>query len=215
MTPEEYYKLLGRMTSSYADVVRVELYVRGANMLLANIKNRIQRRGQDSNLRDLLPYSTKPGYYTKDKFVRKSSFKAIGKDGFRGDRLIRSKNYSVVTQKNGRERLVRDKTFEVQRNKPKSMYLQNGYKQLRQIQGMPTDIKNLTYSGSTMAAFVVGRDGNTILIGFNQKKASRIRHYQEQINRGKIYSASSLEIGKLREYLKSAELEIIRRLYTP
>lgn len=204
MTIAEYTTVLERLTSSYADPIRTELYVRGGNFLLANIKNRIQRAGQDTKQRLLLPYSTKEMYVERDQFVKKGAFKPIGKNGTQ-----KTKVFDIRTKK------TRNIAITSEFRERKSMYLANGYKQLRDIQGMPTNIKNLTYSGSTMLAFVLGRSGNTILIGFNQKKAAEIRKYQEQLNGGPIFSATTKEITEFQQYIVKAEIEIITRLYTP
>src|SRR5882672_2519040 len=43
--------------------------------LLATIKNRIQKEGKNSEGGNIGDYSTNPIYVTRDKFVKKSSFK--------------------------------------------------------------------------------------------------------------------------------------------
>lgn len=199
MTLQEYQQKLLELRKGVSEEVTERIVVLSANALLANIKNRIQRDGKDSNGKKMSAYSTKPTYATRNEFVRKSSFKPIGKNGFKGERLVRSKNYTAVTQKNGKEKLVRDKTYDVVKIKPKSMFLKGGYKELRDIQGMDTSVKNLTYSGDFMLSYVLGVKGNEVLIGLNNRESIKIKEGQEKRNGGAILKGTQKEIAEYKK----------------
>lgn len=115
--------------------------VQSMTELQANFIQRVFVEGEDSNNQLLGTYSEKPNYYTKEQFVRKSAFKGQGKDG--------STTFKVVTRSR------------------KSMYLPQGYKQLRQIQARPTDKVNLDYSGSLKNAYRVFKFGSSVVFGQN------------------------------------------------
>lgn len=167
MSLNEYYTRLSMLSSDLSASVVQSVIIPSSNELLAQIKNRIVLDGKDSNGQKIGNYSTKPGYYTREQFDRKSSFSARGKNG--------SGNF-----KNGKQR--------------KSMYLSSGYKGLRDVQGKPSDTVVLNYTGSTMAAYQQGATDKEVVQGMTTKLASDIRRGHEA-KRGKpIYRASKKEL---------------------
>lgn len=198
MDLQEYTSKLRGMVENVSKDITERILVLSANELLATIKNRIMREGKDSADRKMKPYSTKPMYASRGEFVRKSSFRPVGKNGFKGERLRRSENYISVTLKNGKTKQVREKVYNVVKSTPKTMFLEQGYKELRDIQGMDTNVKNLTYSGDFMNSYVLGVSDNQILLGLNNEEASKIRKGQERKNGGKILHASKKEMAEYR-----------------
>lgn len=196
MTIQEYQQSLQRTVKGIAAEVNEKILFTSANRLLANIKNRIQREGKDSSDKKLSPYSTKPFYATKSQFVRKSSFKAIGKNGFKGERLVKTgkREYKVV------------------KSKPKTMFLKQGYKELRQVQGMSVNEKNLTYSGETMRSYTIGISSNAIVLGLDSKDASNIRVWQEAKNKGKIFTATKKELDAYKKDVSSQYQEAFKKM---
>lgn len=186
MTIDEYIQKLQNLSSSAINDAREEVYIRGGNFLLANIKNRIQREGKDSTGSVMPGYSTKPSYFNRDQFVRKSSFSPKGKSGEK-------------TFKTGRER--------------RSMYLENGYKELREIQGRQTQKRDLTYSGDLMLSYVLGTIENGIVLGFNQEKQSKKRKGLEDKNGGGIFYGTSEEIKEFNAYIIATEAEIVNKSF--
>lgn len=77
MTIEQYIPKLSELSRITAE----SIVVPAANNLLGLIRNRIQRDGKNSNESNITPYSTKPGYFSKEQFDKKGSFKAVGKTG--------------------------------------------------------------------------------------------------------------------------------------
>lgn len=86
----------------------------------------------------------------------------------------------------------------------KTKYLAEGYKQLREIQGLRTDIKNYEYSGDTLLAFGLEARQNEVVIGFRTDRTSKIRRGLEQ-REGRAFPPSSNE---LREYEESVRQEL-------
>ena len=100
-------------------------------------KERIFDRGETTNGDKIGDYSTTPAYFGKEKFIRKSAFKPLGKP-----------------DKND----VRHKT-------KSTMYLSKGYTEFRDIQGRETKHVNLKFSGSEERAFRTYKFGNEALFG--------------------------------------------------
>lgn len=197
MTPEEYTERIFTMSEEYAQRAIDSIYIPAANGLLATIKNRIVNEGENSAGGKNGSYSTKPAYFTQEQFVKKSVFKGIGQRGFKGERIVSEKKYRVekTTLKSGKvvQRLVDEKKFKVEKKTPKSMYIEDGYKGLRDIQGRRTDVMNLSYSGATLLAYQMQARDVEILLGMTNKNASDIRRGQEK-KRGKIFYAQQKEI---------------------
>lgn len=167
MSLDEYHTRLNMLTDTLSRSVVQSVIIPSANELLAEIKNRIVLDGKDSNEGKIGSYSTKPAYYTREQFDRRSSFTAKGKTN--------SGNF-----KNGKQR--------------KSMYIETGYKGLRDKQGKPSSTMILNYSGSTMVAYQQGATDNEVVQGMTTEKASEIRKGHEE-KRGKpIYRASKREL---------------------
>lgn len=104
--------------------------------LSAEHKDRIFGRGIRTDGTPIGKYSSNPGYYAKDKFVRTGAFKPLGKPNKEGKRRTNT-----------------------------TMYIQTGYSGLREIQGREIDFKNLKYSGSLEKNIQVGKFGNSTAYG--------------------------------------------------
>lgn len=176
---EEYNRRLEALANETTEDIIESVAVPSVNFLLANIKNRIMVDGKDSDGNSLKLYSTKPAYFTKDDFVKPSSFVAKGKNPGRN----------------------------VQNRK--SMYIQDGYKGLRDVQGKPTDIKDITYSGDMMRSYVQGRKDNSLVIGFNSNAESEKRKHNEKREGVKIFSATDEEIQDYNKEFTQAYKELI------
>jgi hypothetical protein len=116
-------------------------------------KKRIFDEGKRTDGTDIGEYSTKEGYYSKDRFIRKAAFKAHGKPNAEGKK----------------------------RTQNKTMYLAGGYSELRSIQGRKVNRKNLKYSGSLEGNLTVLKDGNDVLYGTtDQTESVKFNALQEQ-----------------------------------
>lgn len=152
------------------------------NGLVRRMKDRIFTQGLDYKNKIIAEdYSKTPMYVPKAVFVKPGSFKARGKNS-------------------------NDKKFG-NGNTRKTMYLSEGYKELKKVQGLVWDRVNLTYSGKLKRGLVaVFRDG-VLLIGFSNKDAANKREWNEKRFRKIIFRASREE---LLEYYAS----VIRHLKT-
>lgn len=160
----EYQARLSRLAQEAKEASAQLVIVPAANKLLATIKNRIAVEGKDSSGGSIGQYSTKAAYFTKEQFVKKSAFRGQGKAG---------KKKGVTN---------------------KSMYIPDGYKGLRDIQGRPTDKMNYDYSGDTLAAYQMEANNKEVLLGLINQRAADIRKHLEQ-KRGKAFTATSEEIA--------------------
>lgn len=186
MTPQEYNERLSQLTDDTANRIREREYFVASNRLLATIKNRIQREGKDSSGGIMQPYSMKPTYYTKGQFIKKSVFKPTGKKA--------KGNF-----KNGNAR--------------KSMFIETGYKGLKDVQGMDTKVRTINYSGNTMLSYVIGQTDEAILLGFNQQEASKLRKVNEERNKSPIFSGTQQEMADFNKSIVDAEKEIVLQIF--
>lgn len=137
---EHLLNLSNNLDNQMPDIIAVGVM----SELMAMHKKRIFDDGLDSEGKSLGEYSTKESYVSKDKFIRKSAFKSVGKP---------SKNGNVRTNN-------------------KTMFLAKGYSELRDIQGRQTDHINLKYSGSLEAGINVIKDQGAALYGTTDKAES-------------------------------------------
>lgn len=79
------------------------------------------------------------------------------------------------------------------RKTAKTMYLQHGYKQLRDIQGRPTDVVNFTYTGDLMASYQLAQETKRVLLGLTSEVQSRKRKALEK-RFGSVLSATKQEL---------------------
>lgn len=133
-----------------------------ANKMLATIRNRIQVDGKNSNGQKIGSYSTEPMYASAGQFDKRSAFKPGKKAHIEASTSIRI-NAKTLKVKRG-------KTIQnVVKQKMKTMYLVQGYKELRDIQGKPTDKVNLTYRGDLMASYQQQLTNNAVLQGLTSE----------------------------------------------
>ena len=75
------------------------------------------------------------------------------------------------------------------------MYLPQGYKQLRDIQGRPTGKMNFTYSGDLLASYVMQKTAKSVLLGLNSEEQAKKR-LGLQKRFGKVFYAQKEEIAE-------------------
>jgi len=143
MTPEQYNENLTKLYGLVSGDLAKDTIYPAAIELLASIKFRIRELGKNSAGGNIGNYSTKPMYASRSQFV-KGGFKAGGKatheQRFFGLKTVKSAN--------------------------KTMYLAEGYKELRDVQGLRTDIVNLAYRGDLLASYQSQKIGQYVILGF-------------------------------------------------
>ncbi len=100
----------------------------------------------------------------------------------------------------------------------KTMYLPAGYKQLRDIQGKPTDSVNLNYTGSLMLSYQMQVKGKEVLLGLTNQESAKIRQGLENGTRGrkgygKVFYATQQEIANYNKNVTEDTKEIITKVF--
>lgn len=183
MTATEYTQRLIELRNAAVAKTVDAVIIPSANQMLAEVKNRITRQGVKTDGGKIGNYSTEPMYASKEQFIKKSAFKPQGKAG---------------KPKRGQA-------------KPKTMYLPSGYKQLRDIQGRPTDTINENYTGDTLLSYQQEAVGNGIVQGFVNTRAAKIREGQEK-RFGKIFSPTKEELENYAKRVGENLSEIQRKI---
>lgn len=223
MTIEEYRERLIALKQAAAQKAVEQIIVPAANKLLATIKNRIQVEGKNSSGRQIGTYSQKPMYATKEQFVKTASFKPrgkneIGSNGKKGKikkeliggKRIAVKGKSKTTKVEGIGEVTEFKAR-------KSMYLPDGYKELRSIQGRPSDRVNLTYTGSLMASYQLQAKRGSVLLGLTDEQSAKIREGLEQgpkrrLGYGKVFEATVTELDNYNTEVTNAANNLTKSL---
>lgn len=216
MTATEYTQRLIELRNAAQAKTIESVIVPSANELLANTINRIVRKGTRTDGGKIGAYSTAPMYASKEQFIKKSAFTPQGKN----------RNYNVRTnKKTGEQSIYLDKQSKqkkvtvTDKNGNKSvksanrqtMYLPTGYKQLRDIQGRPTDTINENYTGDTMLSFQLQAVQNGVVIGMVNERAAKIRKGQEK-RFGKIFSPTKEELENYAKRVGENLSEIQRKI---
>ena len=180
---DELPSLLNEMQQKLINELSSVALVHGANVLVSEMKQRIFAQGLTSDgVPITLSYSTTPVYVSKDVFVRKSSYMPKG---------VKNKG----NFKNGNER--------------KTMYLEHGYKELREIQGRQTNHVDLRYSGSLEKSIEVLReDERNVLVAITDGLESTKRKGLEEHYGVTIFKPAQKEL-KLYEDTISDEVDRI------
>ena len=207
LTPQEFTEKLRDLYGLVGGDLAELALAKPAYSLFKDIRKRIFTEGKNSSDSNIGQYSVKPMYVAKEMFAKPGAFSPRGKKGEVGDKLVPTyqlkrgaikptnkqiKNYSVVKAD----------------NKPrKTMYLPQGYKELRDIQALRTDIVDLTYRGDLKKDFAIEKDGQSYLIGFKTKPESLKRlalerqfgpiFYATQQERNKYIQAASFSLNRL------------------
>lgn len=209
MTAEEYNKQLTELHGLVSGDLASDTIIPAATVMLARIKNRIANEGKNSDGGNIGNYSTTPIYVTPKQFVS-GGFNAQGKRNAAGntigDRLIPTVRLSKTGVKRNPAKYQKYSLVKPNLTQRKSMYLQEGYKELRDIQGLRTDIMNFKYSGNLLESYRQQQNAQTVLQGFTTEKSALIREGLEAI-KGTVFSPTEEEI---KQYLADVTFSITR-----
>lgn len=183
MDLEQYRDKLNSLDQAMTNELKGVVVV-AAGTMLAKIKNRITRQGKDSYDSLIGHYSTKPMYATRGMFDKVSAFKPGGKTSKKTD------TYRVSNRK--KERVSVSKSFRPTR----SMFLPDGYKQLRSIQGKPVDKVNLLYRGDLIPnGYQLEAREQHVVLGFVSERFKIIREgLEKKFGGSPIFQATSQEM---------------------
>jgi len=181
-----------------------------AAALYAEVRRRVFTEGKDSDGNALGQYSVKPLYVSREMFAKPGSFYAQGKSvalGYtQGDKLVPTFQLRRGVIK-PTKRVIKNFSVVKSNNKPrKTMYLPQGYKELRDIQGLRTDIVDLTYRGDLKKDWAIAKDAQAFLLGFKTKQQSDKRFAVER-QYGPVFYPTEQEKNK---YLQAASFNLNR-----
>lgn len=204
MTPEEYNERLTELYGLVSGDITADTIVPAARELLFEIKNRIANEGQNSNGVNIGEYSTKPIYVTPQNFVSPGAFAPGGKIGAKGSKSVLTRHVKQADKLgNGRGFLKyldgkKGKHYTQLKNDHsdyKSMYLAEGYSELRQIQGLRIDIVNLTYRGDLLMSYQMQKISQYVLLGLTEESSVLKRSGLEK-KYGDVFHGTSAEIER-------------------
>lgn len=168
-TLDQYPELIRGIQERLINEISGVALTHGANELMAEMRTRIFTKGLNSDGSPIgNAYSEKPIYVSKDVFIRKGAFTPKGKT-------------SKGNFKNGNER--------------KTMFLEHGYKELRDIQARQTDHVDWRYSGSLEKSIeVVREDERNVLIAITDGDESAKRKGLEERSNQKVFTPSESDM---------------------
>jgi len=181
------------------DLVDLAIAPAAAGLLLA-IRNRVKNKGEATDGSQLRKYSTKQMYAAQSQFVGggffgygKTSANDITLDTYTINKLRKGK--LEPTKKGLYNPILVRKNYQQR----KSMYLPGGYKELRDIQGLRTDITNMSYGGQMLNDYQEGRQGDAIVLGLTTQRSADVYNGQaygtgKMAGRGVFLQASASEI---------------------
>lgn len=200
VTPQQHIEYMERLYEKLVskDLAKDTIAITGAELLIS-IKQRIAGEGRNSNDQPIGNYSTTPLYATRDEFAKPGAFKAGGKTG----KLIPTFQAKAATKLNigykfipllkTRKAPYKHYTVVTDQNKPHtSMYLQDGYKELRDIQGLRTDVMNFQYRGDLLNSYQMAQVAQEVLLGITDEFNADKRHGLED-RFGNVFYATPKE----------------------
>lgn len=195
MSPEEYTERLQSLYGLQNDLAEYTLLPAGAELLIA-IKQRIVNAGKNTADGNIGQYSTKPIYVEKEQFFNQAAFNPQGKNmkmGLTmGDRLIPSVRLKQTSVKKNPVNYKRYTIVKSNFKERLTMYLENGYKQLRDIQGLRTDIVNFKYRGDLINSYQLQKVAQSVLLGLTDMKSAQKRESLEK-KFGPVFYATANE----------------------
>lgn len=200
ITPEEYNERLTNLHGLISgDLAGGTIAISGAELLLS-IKDRITNEGRNSSGGPIGSYSIKPMYADKDKFVKPGAFNPQGKrvNEFGvtyGDHIVPAQRLKQNNVKRNPTRYQRYTAVKPDLTVRKTMYLDEGYKELRGIQGLRVDIVNFKYRGDLISSYQSQRDAQMVLLGLTTDLSAKKREGLEA-KFGRTYYATEDEIQK-------------------
>lgn len=182
-TYEELPTLLQEIQDRLINEISGAAMTHGANELIGEMRTRIFSKGINSDGGQIgNSYSETPIYVPKEVFIRKGSFTAKGKE-----------NKGIF--KNGNER--------------KTMHLEHGYKELREIQGRQTAFVDWRYSGSLEKSIeAVREDDKHILVAITDGLESTKRKGLEEKSNQTVFTPSESDMQHY-ENVMAIEIEKI------
>ena len=187
MTPQQQADKINALIANWDNLV-ADTFFTAITRVERDMHLRIFNKHLTADGFGLGTYSTKSGYFTREQFANKGSFKPIGKN----ENTLGRKNQSFYKKENSYTG-EKTKTAYVPSTglDRKSMYLKNGYKELRAIQGKEIGIVNLQYTGN-LSEYGIGVvvNGDDYQVKFlNESSKDKGRGFEKR-KRERVFSPS-------------------------
>lgn len=183
MSPEEYTERLQQLYGLQNDLAEYTIVPAAAEMLI-EIKSRIVNDGKNTADGNIGDYSTKPMYVEKEQFAKPGAFVAQGKNNVMGitpgDRLVPTIRLKQTGVRRNPVSYKRYTVTKANMQERRSMYLPDGYKQLREIQALRTDIMNFKYRGDLINSYQMQKISQQVLLGLTDEKNAMKREKLEE-----------------------------------
>ena len=155
-------------------------------------------------------YSTKPAYFTQKQFVVKGNFKPQGKN----ESMFGSK-ISKYKKEDSYNRTSKSTAYVTSTGEDrKSMYLRNGYKELRAIQGRPIDKINLQYSFDlAINGIITHTDGGVYQVKFANLLSKQKGRGFEKRKKEKIFKPNKQESFNARKYVANNIINELKKAF--
>ncbi len=199
MTPEQYNENLTKLYGLVSGDLSKDTILPAAYELLAAIKERISVQGKNTADGNIGNYSTEPIYACPSQFAKPGSFTPGGKSGA-GKKVLKTYVNQADQLEHGRKFLPFLKTrkgkhyTQLKRDYSdyKSMYLAEGYQELRDVQGLRTDIVNFTYRGDLMESYQLQKISQYVVLGLTTELSVLKRQGLEK-KFGDVFHATAQE----------------------
>lgn len=155
-----------------------------ATTMLTQIKKRILS-GKNSADGNIGNYSQKPLYAEKSAFVKPGAFKPQGKDANKGNRIVPTvllvqarklkKGSKFLPLVENNRKYTRFSVVKNNYEEHKTMYIEEGYKGLRDIQSLQTNHIDLKYRGDLIKDYQQQQLTQEVLQGFTLDKEAKKR----------------------------------------
>jgi len=208
LTPKQQADKINAFIAGFDDLVN-DTFTKAIYNLEGDIRERIFQENLDVFGQSLGQYSTKSAYFTREQFVNKGAFRAQGK----GEHLVgqKRKTYKKTDSYTGKSISQAYKSDLTDRT---SMYLQNGYKELRAIQGKEIGIVDLTYSGilKLSGTNVEISDGSYKIKLSNELSIDKARGFEKK-RRKRVFYASKQEQDNALKYIYTTLAKPIKKVF--
>lgn len=198
MTLQEYAERLKNMPELVSGSLASDTLLPSGIDMLNQIKQRIYATGKNSDNNNIGDYSKKPMYASQGQFV-KGGFIPQGKRNFAGNTIGDKLIPTIRLKKTGvKKNPTKYKAFTLVKpdyTERKTMYLAEGYKELRDVQSLRTDIMNFSYSGKLLASYVAEQRGEEVILGLNTELSAKKRSGLEA-KKGTVFSPTQEEVKR-------------------
>ena len=182
-----------------------EITLRGAVQLNLSLHKRIFTDGKDTDGAPIAAgYSTDPIYATKEQIGGR--FKAIGKS------TEVEKVFTVSKSGIQKQKVIKKKRGDTKKDR-KTMYLSDGYKELRQLRGRRVDQVNLFLSGSLSASIKeYQQDLKAVVAIASSNEIEKVTGHEEERYKKDIFKPSKEDVKESNRAMSEEVARVFEKL---